>query len=70
MLRFTLIRLSPNDISVGIVARYDMALYKKGTRELDFTERQDIWTGPVQDMSITDQGVGPAWQRQLGAGAG
>ena len=23
----------------------------KGTREHDFTERQDIWTGPVQEKN-------------------
>ena len=34
------------------------------------TERQDIWTGSVQEKSITDQEAGPAGQKQLGAGAG
>ena len=42
----------------------------KGNRENNITERQDILTGPAQEKSITDQGVGPARQRQLGAGAG
>ena len=39
-----------------------------GTREQDLRERQDIFTGPVQEKS-TWTGR-PAWQRQSGAGAG
>ena len=42
----------------------------EGTREHDLTERQNIWTGPVQEKGITDQEGRPAGQRQSGAGAG
>ena len=41
----------------------------EGTREQDFTERQDILTGPVQEKSTDEEGR-PAGQRQSGAGAG